>query len=153
MAIWQASRSTVIGSKFWGMHSWIEGSDLSILEGVKDLINASVLSGRCPFILLFAPPTIFQKFYYFRSRPPFSSFHPRVIIFFWLSYYALDNSKFILNGWMIYQDFWLRKRDNSLVDYENFSRKNLFSPSIHVQSKWTFQVRNVGLGLCFRKKG
>ena len=33
-----------------------------------------------------------------------------------------------------------------------FSRKDLFSLSIHIQSKWTFQVRNVGLGSGFRKE-
>ena len=35
---------------------------------------------------------------------------------------------------------------------ENSLRKNLFSLGIHVQSKWTFIVRNVGLGSGFRKK-
>ena len=36
----------------------------------------------------------------------------------------------ILSRW-----FWLNNRDSSLVGYENFSRKNLFSLSIHIQSK------------------
>ena len=35
---------------------------------------------------------------------------------------------------------------------ENSLRKNLFSLSIHVQSKWAFAARNVGLGSGFRKK-
>ena len=54
----------------------------------------------------------------------------------------------ILSRW-----FWLNNRDNSLIGYENFSRKNLFSPSIHIRSKWTFRVCNVGLDSGFRKEG
>ena len=49
---------------------------------------------------------------------------------------------------------WLRKRDNSLLITKNFLKEEkLFSPSIHVQSKWTFIACNVGLGSGFRKKG
>ena len=44
-------------------------------------------------------------------------------VFFLLSYYAFENSKFIPNGWMIYQNVWLRKRDDNLVDYENFLKE------------------------------
>ena len=35
---------------------------------------------------------------------------------------------------------------NNLVDYEDFSRKTLFSLNINVRSKWTFDARNVGQG-------
>ena len=41
MAIWHASRPTVINPKIWGRCSWKEGSGFSILEGVEDFINAS----------------------------------------------------------------------------------------------------------------
>ena len=37
------------------------------------------------------------------------------IFFLWLSYYALDNSKFIPNKWKIDQDFLLAE-ENSLID-------------------------------------
>ena len=113
MAIWQTSRPTVICSEFWGMHSWIEGSNLSLSEGVEDLINTSSAVRSLPFHSSVYSAHESQKifFLFFCSRPPFwvftleSHFSFSFFFIFWLSYYALKNSSrtgewFIKNfGW------------------------------------------------------
>ena len=100
------------------------------------------------FFCLFYP-WVFKNFLISALDCPFSGFHPRVIfsfhsrsfsffIFFWLSYYALDNSKFIPNKWKILRFFcWLRKettafrekflkKENSSVQISTFNRNGLF---------------------------
>ena len=133
MAIWQASRPTVINSKIWGRCSWREGSGFSIFERVKNLINASGAIRALPFHFFFFFRTAHESLKFcFCSRLPFWVFtlEPHFSFFFyffifWLSYCALENSKFIpkrvnvLSRW-----FWLKNKDNSLVDYENSLRKN-----------------------------
>ena len=156
MAIWQASRLTMIGSGIRGKAFWNEEFKFLVLERVKDLIEDLDAVRSLPFTLLFTPPMSLRNFSRFCSRLSFLVFTLESHFFiFWLSYYALDNSRFIPNRWMIYQDFFFgwRKEPTALLIMKIFSRKNLFSPSIHVQSKWTFQVRNVSQGSWFRKKG
>ena len=115
------------------------------------------------FIVLLVLPVSLWKFSHFCSRPPFRvftleycSFFPFSFFFFLitfhfsLSYYALENSSRI-GEWFIKNLGW-GKETTVLLITKNFSRKTLFSPSIHVWSKWTFQVRNVGQSSWFEKK-
>ena len=149
MAIWQASRPTVIDSR---RAFWNEEFELLVLERVKDLIEDSDAVRSLPFhsSVCFAHETskIFL-FFFFCSRLPFrvftleSFFFPFLfflIHFFLLSYYALDNSKFIPNKWKIDQDFllaeekrqqpcWLWKISqgrNSSVQVSTFNQNGLF---------------------------
>ena len=104
--------------------------------------------GCCPVVALsffcLLCPRVFENFLIFALDCPFRVFTLESFFsfsFFWLSYYALDNSKFIPNKWRIDQDFfvsWGKKRQQPHWLQKIFSRKKLFSPSIHVQSKWTF---------------
>ena len=93
-----------------------------------------MLSGRCPFILLFASPMRLQKFFCFCSRLPFRVFTLESLFFisifncffhhFSFFIVLLCTWKFIPNRWMIYQESWLRKRDNSPVDYKKFLKED-----------------------------
>ena len=54
-----------------------------------------VLSGRYPFILLFALPTSLKRFSHFCSRPPCSGFHPRVAFFHFFFFFFFCESSII----------------------------------------------------------
>ena len=81
-------------------------------------------------------PWDFRNFLVFCSRLPFRVF---TLESFFLSIFI-----FLLAEEKRQKPRWLWKISQG---------RKLFSPSIHVQSKWTFQVRNVGHGSWFRKKG
>ena len=81
-------------------------------------------------------PRVLENFFISALDCPFRVF--TIKSFFHFSIVLLCTWKFkiypervnVLSRW-----FWLNNRDNSLFDYENFSRKNLFSLSIHIQSQ------------------
>ena len=70
-----------------------------------------------------------KKKFCFCSRLPFRVFTLEsffiffIFIFYHFSIVLLCTQKFIPNRWMVYQEFWLKKRDNSLVDYEKFLKE------------------------------
>ena len=106
-----------------------------------------------------------SKHFFLRSRPPFQVFtlESHFFIFFLFYFFLFHFSIVLLCTWQFkihpeQVDDLLRslaeeKETTTLLIMKIFSRKNLFRPNIHVQSKWAFQVRNVGQGLWFWKKG
>ena len=132
-------------------------------KGLRTSKRLWMLLGCWPFILLLALyPWVFEDFLIFALDCPFG-FSPKSHVFYFhsfslflfveLSHHALENSKFVPNRWMIYQDdFGWRIKTTTLLTMKNSLRKILFSLSIHIRSKWTFQVRNVGQGSWFQKK-
>ena len=64
----------MIDSGFEGRHSWIEGSDFSILGGVEDLINALGVVQSLPFHPSVCSAHESLKSSHFRSRLPFRVF-------------------------------------------------------------------------------
>ena len=106
MAIWQASRPTVIDLGVYERHSWIEGSNFLVSKGIEDLVEASDASWLLTlhsFVCSAHESLESSRFY---SRLPFWVFtlESHFFIFLQLSHYALENSKFIPNRWVIYQD-------------------------------------------------
>ena len=107
--------------------------------------------GCCPIVTLsffyLLHPMRLRNFFRFCSRLLFRVFTLESYSFFSFSFFfllsncALENSKFIPNRWMIYQDFWLRKRDDSLVDYENFLKEK------PLQSKYLRSIKMDFLGM------
>ena len=110
----------------------------------------------CPIVALsffyLLRPRVFENFLIFALDYPFRVFTLESHFlfhfffffssFFWLSYYALDNSKFIPNRWKIYQDDFGRK----ILKEEPLQSK--YPHSIQMD----FLVYNVGQGSWFRKK-
>ena len=135
MAIWQASRPTVIDSRIRRKTFWNEKFKFLVLERVKDLIEDSDAVRSLPFILLFTPSMNLQIFC-FCSRLPFrvftlESFFLSIFIF---SSFFLFFLTVLLCTWQFkihheqVKDWsrffcWLRKRDNNLVDYEKFLKE------------------------------
>ena len=145
MAIWQASRPTVIDSKIWGWRLLNKGFRfLDFGRGWRLRGGSRYFLAVNPSFFCLPCPWVFRIFS-FLLRLPFWVFtlESHFFHFLWLSHYALKNSRFIPNRWVIYQDAFGWK----------FLKENLFSLGIHVQSKWTFTACNVGLGSGFRKKG
>ena len=120
----------------WGSHS---GSKFFLI------VNLS-------FFIRFAHEP--SSYSHFSSRPPFwvfaleSHFSSSFFSFFFSLIDPSYTWKFKILPEQVnnFQDiFGLKNKDNSLIGYKKkFSKKYLFSLSIHVWSKWTFQVRNVG---------
>ena len=153
MAIWQASRPTVIDLRIRGKAFWNEKFKFLVLEKVKDLIEDSDAVWSSPFILLFAPPINLQNFSRFCSRLPFRVFTVEshfLFFHFSLSYYALRNSS-RTGGWFI-KNFGWRKETTALLIMKNFSRKKTLQSKYPRSIKIDFQVCNVGQGSGFRKK-
>ena len=133
MAIWQALRPTVIDSRIRGKAFWNEEFKFLVLERVKDLMEDSDVVRSLTFTLLFAPPVSLQKFSCFCSRLPFRVFTLEsffLSIFIFLSFFdcpimhlTIQNSSRISEGLIKIFFCWLRKRDNSLVDYEKFLKE------------------------------
>ena len=156
MAIWHVSKPTLIDSGIWGRNSWIEDLKFLILEGVEDFVE-----GSNAFWLLtlhsFVCPAYESLESLFRSRLPFQVFtlESRFSFSFLLIVPSCTQKFKIHPEWVNVSSrwFWLKNRNKNLVNYEKFSQENLFSLSIHIRSKWTFQVRNVGQDSWFWKKG
>ena len=92
-----------------------------------------MLSGRCLFILPFASPMRLQKFSHFCSGLPFrvftlKSFFLSIFIFSSFFFYCPIMHLIIQHSSRTSERLieifcWLRKRDNSLVDYERFLKE------------------------------
>ena len=164
MTIWQASRPTVIDSRIRGKAFWNEEFKFLVLERVKDLIEDSDAVRSLPFTLLFAPSMSLRNFSRFRSRLPFRVFtlesHFFILILFHFSIVLLctwkskihpkqvdDLSRFFLFF------FWLKKRDDSLVDYENFLKEKPLQSKFPRSIKMDFSGTYCRPSLWFRKKG
>ena len=108
-------------------------------------------------------PWVFKNFLVSGLNCPFSSFHPKVTFFLFIHFLFFClivpscTRKFKICSERVNdlsRGFWLKNKDNNLVGYEKLLKeKNLFSLSIHIRSKWTFNARNVSQGSWFRKKG
>ena len=131
-----------------------------ISEGIEEPVEASNASWLLTFHS-FALLVSLWKFSHFRSRLPFLGFHPRVMFFsffqsfslFWFFYHSFKNSKFVLNGWIIYQDnFDWKQKHQPYWLWKIPQEKPLQSKYPH-SIKMDFTARNVGLGSGFRKKG
>ena len=127
MTIWQASRPTVIdlgirGKAFWNRR--FRFIDFGKGRGPHRGFRCCPIVALSFFYLL--RPRVSKDFLIFALDRPFrvftleSYFSFSFFIFFIV---LLCTWKFILNRWMVYQEFWLRKRDNSLVDYEKFLKE------------------------------
>ena len=110
------------------------GVQIFVLERVKDLIKDSDAVWSLPFILLFAPSMSLRKFL-FLLQTALSGFHPRVIFSFHfhfssfllffdcpIMHLTIQNSSRTSER-LIKIFCWLRKRDNSLVDYKKFLKE------------------------------
>ena len=163
MAIWQASRPTMMNSRIRGKAFWNEKFKFLILERVKDLIEDSDAVRSLPFILLFALPRSLQNFSHFISRLPFRVFtlglHFFIFILFHLFFFTV-----LLCTWQFkihleqvkdWSSFFVGqgKETTALLIMKNFSRKKTLRSNYPRSIKMDFQVCNVGQGLWFRKKG
>ena len=71
MAIWQASRPTVIDSGVWEKHFWIERSNFLVSKGIEDLVEASDASWLLTLHSFVCPAHESLESFHFRSRLPF----------------------------------------------------------------------------------
>ena len=118
-----------------------------------------MLSDRCLSFFCLLRPWVFKNFLIFALDRHFQVFTPKSCFFFFFFSFSFFFNCSIMHIKIhseqvndLSRILAEKKRDNSLVDYKNLSRKTLFSPSIHVWSKWTFQVCNVGQGSWFERK-
>ena len=135
MAIWHASRPTVIDSGIRGKVFWnrrFKFFDFGRGRGPHKGFRCCLVVALSFFF--FALPASLWKFSHFCSRPPFRVFTLESCSLFRFSFFfshhfsffivLLCTWKFIPNRWMIYQESWLRKKDNSPVDYKKFLKED-----------------------------
>ena len=152
MAIWHASRPTVIDSGIRGKVFWnrrFKFFDFGRGRGPHKGFRCCLVVAISFFF--FALPVSLWKFSHFCSRPPFRVFTLKSCSFFPFSFFlhfsffdcpimnsTIQNSSqtserlikiFLLAEEKRQQPCWLWKISQG---------RKLFSPSIHVQSKWTF---------------
>ena len=107
-----ASRPTMIDLKIWGRK--LLNRRFRFFDVGRDLRNPvrlQMLPGCWLFILLFALPLSLWKFSHFRSRLPFSGFHPRVVFLLFSLIVLSCNQKFkIRPEWVInlLRWFWMK---------------------------------------------
>ena len=128
MAIWQASRPTVIDLGVYERHSWIEGSNFLVSKGIEDLVEASDASWLLTLHSFVCSAHESLESSRFRSRLPFQVFtlesHFFFSFIFFFSFCLIVPSctrKFkIYPEWVndLSRWFWLKNKDNNLVDYE-----------------------------------
>ena len=144
MAIWHASRPTMINSKIWGRCSWRKGSGFSILERVENLINASGAIRSLPFHFFFFYTAHESLKFCFYSRLPFWVFTLEPHFFHFFSFFLIV----LLCTWKfkIYPEtgecvikMILAEKQRQPCRLWKFLKEKLFSLSIHIQSKWTFR--------------
>ena len=121
MAIWQASRSTVIDSGIRGIAFWNRGFKFLVLEKVEDLIEASNAVRSLPFHSSVCSAHESLKFFFFIVLSCTQKFR--------------NSSR--TGEWLI-KNFGWGKETTALLITKNHLRKRLFSLSIRIWSKWTF---------------
>ena len=150
MAIWQASRPTVIDSGVWERYSCIERSNFLVSKRIEDLAEAldaswlltlhffvcsaheSLESSRFCSILPFRVFTLESRFFF--------SF---IFSFSFCLIVPPCTQKFkIYPEWVndLSRWFWLKNRDNNLVDYEKFPKEK------PLQSKYPHLIKMDFLG-------
>ena len=132
----QASKPTMIVLNRWFKFSGF-GRDWGPQRGFGcfPVVDLSFFCLLCPWVFKnFLVSALDYPFRVFTLKSHFFHF-----LFIFSSHHAFENSKFIPNEWMIYQDdFGWRTKTTTLMTMKNSPRKNLFSLSIHIESKWTF---------------
>ena len=123
----------MIDSRVWKRHSWIEGSNFLVSKWIEDLVEASNASWLLTFHSFVCSAHESLESSRFYSRLPFRVFTLESLFFFsfiFSFYFCLIvpscTWKFkICPEWMndLSRWFWLKNRDNSLIDYENFPKE------------------------------
>ena len=144
MAIWQTSRPTVIDSRTQGRHFLNRrfrfpgfGKGRGPHRGFE-CFPVVALSFFCLPRL-----RVFENFFVSALDCPFQVFTLESCSFFPFSFFLFSSFfiillctwKFIPNRWMVYQEFWLRKRDNNPVDYKKFLKEK------SLQSEYPYLIK------------